>query len=61
MEALKTTLKLLVSKCANLYSIRKCFVDAEEENAAAVGFKIKQEIFKVLVMKYLLWLLVPLI
>jgi hypothetical protein len=31
-------------KCANLYSIRKCFVDAEE-NAAAVGFKIKQEIF----------------
>jgi uncharacterized protein (DUF1697 family) len=26
---------------------RKCFVDAEEENAAAVGFKIKQEIFKV--------------
>jgi hypothetical protein len=38
-------LKLLFSKCANLYSIRKCFVDAEEENAA-VGFKIKQEILR---------------
>jgi hypothetical protein len=60
MTRLKRLLKLLFSKCANLYSIRKCFVDAEEENAA-VGFKIKQEILRYLVMKYLLWLLVPLI
>jgi hypothetical protein len=44
MEALKTTLKLVFKMCKPI-SIRKCFVDAEEENAAAVGFKIKQEIF----------------
>jgi hypothetical protein len=36
-------LKLLFSKCANLYSIRKCFVDAEEENAAAVDSKLSRK------------------
>jgi hypothetical protein len=34
-------------KSANVYPIRKCFVTTEEENAAKVGFIIKQELFKV--------------
>jgi hypothetical protein len=38
----------LVLQSANVYPIRKCFVTTEEENAAKVGFIIKQELFKVL-------------
>jgi hypothetical protein len=45
---IKTTLENIgFTKCKRI-SIRKCFVTTEEENAAKVGFIIKQELFKVL-------------
>jgi uncharacterized protein (DUF1697 family) len=47
MEALKTTLEAAGFQNVQTYiQSGNVFVDAEEENAAAVGFKIKQEIFK---------------
>lgn len=48
MEALKTTLEAIGFKNVQTYiQSGNVFVDSEEENAAAVGFAIKQEIFKV--------------
>ena len=48
MEALKTTLEAIGFKNAQTYiQSGNVFVDSEEENPAAVGFNIKQEIFKV--------------
>jgi uncharacterized protein (DUF1697 family) len=48
MEALKTTLEAVGFQNVQTYiQSGNVFVDAEEENPAAVGFKIKQEIFKV--------------
>ena len=48
MEALKTTLEAIGFQNVQTYiQSGNVFVDTEEENAAAVGFKIKQEIFKV--------------
>ena len=48
MEALKTTLEAIGFQNVDTYiQSGNVFVDTEEENAAAVGFKIKQEIFKV--------------
>jgi len=48
MEALKTTLEAIgFQNVATYIQSGNIFVDTEEENAAAVGFKIKQEIFKV--------------
>ncbi|WP_396169346.1 DUF1697 domain-containing protein [Flavobacterium sp.] len=47
MEALKTTLEAVGFQNVETYiQSGNVFVDTEEENAAAVGFKIKQEIFK---------------
>ena len=47
MEALKTTLEAIGFQNVQTYiQSGNVFVDSEEENAAAVGFKIKQEIFK---------------
>lgn len=47
MEALKTTLEAVGFVNVQTYiQSGNVFVDTEEENAAAVGFKIKQEIFK---------------
>lgn len=47
MEALKTTLEVVGFQNVQTYiQSGNVFVDTEEENAAAVGFKIKQEIFK---------------
>ena len=47
MEALKTTLEAVGFLNVQTYiQSGNVFVDTEEENAAAVGFKIKQEIFK---------------
>lgn len=46
-EALKTTLEAIGFQNVQTYiQSGNVFVDTEEENAAAVGFKIKQEIFK---------------
>ena len=48
MEALKTTLEAIGFQNVQTYiQSGNVFVTTEEENAAAVGFKIKQEIFKV--------------
>ena len=48
MEALKTTLEAIGFQNVQTYiQSGNVFVDTEEENATAVGFKIKQEIFKV--------------
>lgn len=48
MDALKTTLEAIGFQNVQTYiQSGNVFVDTEEENAAAVGFKIKQEIFKV--------------
>ena len=47
MEALKTTLDAIGFQNVQTYiQSGNVFVDTEEENPAAVGFKIKQEIFK---------------
>lgn len=47
MEILKTTLENVGFQNVQTYiQSGNVFVDTEEENAAAVGFKIKQEIFK---------------
>jgi uncharacterized protein (DUF1697 family) len=47
MEALKTTLEAVGFQNVKTYiQSGNVFVDTEEENPAAVGFKIKQEIFK---------------
>ena len=47
MEALKTALEAIgFQKVQTYIQSGNVFVDTEEENAAAVGFKIKQEIFK---------------
>lgn len=47
MDALKTTLEAIGFQNVQTYiQSGNVFVDTEEENAAAVGFKIKQEIFK---------------
>jgi len=47
MEALKTTLEAAGFQNVQTYiQSGNVFVDTDEENAAAVGFKIKQEIFK---------------
>lgn len=47
MEALKTTLEAIGFQNVQTYiQSGNVFVDSEDENAAAVGFKIKQEIFK---------------
>jgi uncharacterized protein (DUF1697 family) len=47
MEALKMTLNAIGFQNVQTYTQSgNVFVDSEEENAAAVGFKIKQEIFK---------------
>ena len=47
MEALKTTLEAVGFQNVQTYiQSGNVFVDCTEENAAAVGFKIKQEIFK---------------
>ena len=47
MEALKTTLEAVGFQNVQTYiQSGNVFVDSEDENAAAVGFKIKQEIFK---------------
>ncbi|MBP7471296.1 MAG: DUF1697 domain-containing protein [Flavobacterium sp.] len=47
MEALKTTLEAVGFQNVQTYiQSGNVFVDTEEENTAAVGFKIKQEIFK---------------
>ncbi|HEY6143954.1 MAG TPA: DUF1697 domain-containing protein [Flavobacterium sp.] len=48
MEALKSTLEAIGFENVETYiQTGNVFVDTNEENAAAVGFKIKQEIFKV--------------
>jgi uncharacterized protein (DUF1697 family) len=48
MDALKTTLEDIGFQNVQTYiQSGNVFVDTDEENAAAVGFKIKQEIFKV--------------
>ena len=48
MDALKTTLENIGFQNVETYiQSGNVFVDSEEENAAAVGFKIKQEIFKI--------------
>jgi uncharacterized protein (DUF1697 family) len=48
MEALKTTLEAIGFQNVQTYiQSGNIFVDTNEENAAAVGFQIKQEIFKV--------------
>jgi uncharacterized protein (DUF1697 family) len=48
MEALKITLEAVGFENVQTYiQSGNVFVDTNEENAAAVGFKIKQEIFKV--------------
>lgn len=48
MEALKNTLEAIGFKNVVTYiQSGNVFIDTEEENPAAVGFKIKQEIFKV--------------
>lgn len=48
MEALKTTLEAIGFQNVQTYiQSGNVFVDTEEENASAVGFKIKQEIFKI--------------
>ena len=48
MDALKTSLENIGFQNVVTYiQSGNVFVDTEEENAAAVGFKIKQEIFKV--------------
>lgn len=48
MDALKTTLEAIGFQNVLTYiQSGNVFVDTEEENAAAVGFKIKQQIFKV--------------
>ena len=48
MEALKTTLEAIGFQNVQTYiQSGNVFVDTDEENASAVGFKIKQEIFKV--------------
>lgn len=47
MEALKTTLEAIGFQNVQTYiQSGNVFVDTDEENAAAVGFKIKQEIYK---------------
>lgn len=47
MEALKTTLEAIGFQNVQTYiQSGNVFVDTDEENAAAVSFKIKQEIFK---------------
>src|SRR6478609_8089492 len=47
MEILKTTLENVGFQNVQTYiQSGNVFVDTDEENAAAVGFKIKQEIFK---------------
>ena len=47
MDALKTTLEAVGFQNVQTYiQSGNVFVDAEEENPAAVGFRIKQEIFK---------------
>jgi uncharacterized protein (DUF1697 family) len=47
MEALKTTLESIGFQNVQTYiQSGNVFVDTAEENAASVGFKIKQEIFK---------------
>ena len=47
MDALKTTLEAIGFQNVQTYiQSGNVFVDTEEENAASVGFKIKQEIFK---------------
>ena len=47
MEALKTTLEAIGFENVQTYiQSGNVFVDSEDDNAAAVGFKIKQEIFK---------------
>jgi uncharacterized protein (DUF1697 family) len=47
MDALKTTLETIGFQNVQTYiQSGNVFVDTEEENAASVGFKIKQEIFK---------------
>jgi uncharacterized protein (DUF1697 family) len=47
MEALKTTLEAIGFQNVETYiQSGNVFVDTEEENGAAVGFKIKQEVFK---------------
>ncbi|WP_310381015.1 DUF1697 domain-containing protein [Flavobacterium sp.] len=47
MEALKTTLEGIGFENVQTYiQSGNVFVDTDDENAAAVGFKIKQEIFK---------------
>lgn len=47
MEALKTTLEAIGFKNVQTYiQSGNIFVDTEEESASAVGFMIKQEIFK---------------
>lgn len=49
MEVLKTTLEAIGFQNVQTYiQSGNVFVDTEEENPAAVGFKIKQEIFKAL-------------
>jgi len=47
MDLLKTTLKIGFTNVETYIQSGNVFVDSEEESAAAVGFKIKQEIFKV--------------
>lgn len=48
MDALKTTLESIGFQNVQTYiQSGNVFVDTDEQNAAAVGFKIKQEIFKV--------------
>ena len=48
MEALKTTLETIGFRNVQTYiQSGNIFVDTDEESPAAVGFKIKQEIFKV--------------
>ena len=47
MDALKTTLETIGFQNVQTYiQSGNVFVDSDEENAGAVGFKIKQEIFK---------------
>ncbi len=47
MDVLKTTLEAIGFENVQTYiQSGNVFVDTEEENAASVGFKIKQEIFK---------------
>lgn len=48
MDALKTTLEAIGFQNVQTYiQSGNVFVDTDEENASAVGFKIKQEIFKI--------------